>query len=83
MIPDEAWQDAEGDGSRLLAILTINGTFHHLEAIRVIEQDGEQRAWNEEFEEALTALDAFGGDGAFETTTIRDIEYVIVVTPFQ
>jgi hypothetical protein len=82
-IPDDAWWDAEGDGSRLLAILDINGTLHHLEALCVIEHDGEQRARNEAFEEALSALYQFGGSDPFETTQIGDANYVIAVTPFQ
>ena len=82
-IPDNGWQDTEGDGTRLLATLVINGTYHHLEAIRVPEGDSEQRATNPIFEDALTALYAFGGDGAFETTGIGDVAYVIAVTPFQ
>lgn len=81
-IPDDAWQDTEGDGTRLLATLVINGTSHHLEAIRVTEGDSEQRATNPIFDDALTALYAFGGDGAFETTGIGDAAYVIAVTPF-
>ena len=82
-IPDHAWQDTEGDGTRLLATLVINGTYHHLEAIGVTERDSEQRAINPMFEDALTALYAFGGDGAFETTVAGDVAYVIAVTPFQ
>jgi hypothetical protein len=82
-IPDDAWQDTEGDGTRLLATLVINGTYHHLEAIRVTEGDSEQRAINPVFEEVRSALYAFGGDGAFETTGIGDVAYVIAVTPFQ
>ena len=82
-IPDDAWWDTVGDGSRLLAILIINGTFHHLDAIRVTERAGEQRAWNDASDDALDALYQFGGEGAFETTTIRGGEYVIAVTPFQ
>ena len=82
-IPDDEWWDTEGDGSRLLAVLNINGTLHHLEAIRVIDRDGEQRAWNDSFDEALDALYQFGGEGAFETTEIGDAVYIIAVTPFQ
>jgi hypothetical protein len=82
-IPDDAWQNTEGDGTRLLATLIINGTYHHLEAIGVTEGDNEQRAINPIFDDALTALYAVGGDGAFETTIIADMAYVIAVTPFQ
>jgi 6-phosphofructokinase len=78
------WQDTEGDRSHLLAILVISGTFHHLEAIRVIEdEDGRQRAASPDLEDTLDALFTIGGDGPFDTVTIRGETYVLVVIPFQ
>ena len=64
-------------------ILNINGTLHHLEAIGVIDDEGEQHARNDAFAEALSALYQFGGDGVFDTTVIRNADYIIAVTPFQ
>jgi hypothetical protein len=41
--PDQ-WNDAEGDGSRFVAILIINGVSLHLEALEVrADTDGVQR----------------------------------------
>jgi hypothetical protein len=82
-VPETAWrEDLHGD--RLRSILVINGTFHHLEAIRVIDDDdGIQQAASEELAETLEALYAIGGEGAFDTVTMRGSEYVLVVTPFQ
>ena len=82
-IPDDAWmEDRKGD--RLLAILVVNGTFHHLEAIRVIENDdGIQQAASEDLSETFEAIYAIGGEGPFDTVTMRGSEYVLVVTPFQ
>jgi hypothetical protein len=82
-IPDTAWRE-DLNGDRLLAILVINGTFHHLEAIRVIEDDdGIQQAASEELVETFEAMYAIGGEGPFDTVTMRGDEYVLVVTPFQ
>jgi hypothetical protein len=82
-IPDDAWmEDRKGD--RLLAILVLNGTFHHLEAIRVIDDDdGIQQAASEDLAATLNAMYAIGGEGPFDTVTMRGSEYVLVVTPFQ
>jgi hypothetical protein len=82
-VPEDVWMD-DGNGDRLLAILVINGTFHHLEAIRVIEDDdGVQKAASEDLAETFDAMFQIGGEGAFDTVTIRGTEYVLVVTPFQ
>jgi hypothetical protein len=83
-IADGDWMNGGVDDDHLTAILVINGTFHHLEAIRVIEDaDGHQRAASPAFEESLDALYALGGDGPFDTVTIRDASYVLAVIPFQ
>jgi hypothetical protein len=82
-IPDDAWVE-DRNGDRLLAILVLNGTFHHLEAIRVVEDsDGVQQPALEDFAETFEAMYAIGGEGAFDSVTMRGAEYVLVVTPFQ
>lgn len=82
-VPDNAWME-DRNGDRLLAILVLNGTFHHLEAIRVIEDDdGIQQAASEDLVETFDAMYAIGGEGPFDTVTIRGGDYVLVVTPFQ
>jgi hypothetical protein len=82
-IPDDAWMEDRG-GDRLLAILVLNGTFHHLEAIRVVEDDdGIQQVASEDLAETFEAMYTIGGEGPFDTTTVRGAEYVLVVTPFQ
>ena len=35
IIPPGLWTDADGDASRLICVISINGTLMHLEAIRV------------------------------------------------
>lgn len=82
-VPDDAWME-DRDGDRLLAILVLNGTFHHLEAIRVIEDDnGIQQAASEDLAATFEAIYAIGGEGPFDTVTLRGGEYVLVITPFQ
>jgi hypothetical protein len=44
-IADDDWMNGGDNADHLTTILVINGTFHHLEAIRVIEdEDGRQHA---------------------------------------
>ena len=83
-IPDDDWMNGGNDAHHLTTILVINGTFHHLEAIRVIEdEDGRQHAAAPDFEDSIDAMFTIGGDGPFETVTIRGETYVLVVIPFQ
>jgi hypothetical protein len=82
-IPEDAWMEDQS-GDRLLAILVINGTFHHLEALRVIEDDkGIQKTASDDLAETFDAMYQIGGEGPFDTVTMRGAEYVLVVTPFQ
>jgi hypothetical protein len=84
MIPDDDWMNGGEDGNHLTTILVINGTFHHLEAIRIIEdEDGGQRAASPDFEDVVDGMFLIGGDGPFDTVTIRGETYVLVVIPFQ
>jgi 6-phosphofructokinase len=72
------------DNDHLTTILVINGTFHHLEAIRVIEdEDGRQHAASPDFEESIDAMFTIGGEGPFDTVSIKGDPYVLVVIPFQ
>jgi hypothetical protein len=83
-IPDDDWMNGGADTNHLTTILVINGAFHHLEAIRVIEdEDGRQCAASADFEDSIDALFTIGGDGPFDTVTIRGETYVLVVIPFQ
>lgn len=84
-IPDDAWMNGGENADHLTTILVINGTFHHLEAIRIVEDDDEQQqhASSPEFEASIDALYELGGDGPFDTVTIRGATYVLVVIPFQ
>ena len=36
-IPDDDWMNGGDNADHLTTILVINGTFHHLEAIRIID----------------------------------------------
>ena len=83
-IDDEDWMNGGDDDDHLTAILVVNGTFHHLEAIRVTEdEDGIQVAASFEFSDTLDAMYQIGGDGPFDTVTIRGKTYVVAVIPFQ
>jgi hypothetical protein len=83
-IDDEDWMNGGDDDDHLTAILVVNGTFHHLEAIRVTEdENGIQIAASPAFADALDAMYQIGGDGPFDTVTIRGATYVLVVIPFQ
>ncbi|HEX8411820.1 MAG TPA: hypothetical protein VF883_23430 [Thermoanaerobaculia bacterium] len=83
-IADDDWMRSENDDDHLTAILVINGTFHHLEAIRVIEDDdGIQGAASDAWSTALDAMYEIGGDGPFDTIAIRGGTYVVTVIPFQ
>ena len=83
-ISDADWMNGGADTNNLSTILVINGTFHHLEAIRVIEdEDGRQQAASADFEDTVDAMFTIGGDGPFDTVTIRGDTYVLVVIPFQ
>jgi hypothetical protein len=83
-IADEDWMNGGDDDHHLTAILVINGTFHHLEAILVTEsEDDPQVAASPAFEDSLAAMYQIGGDGPFDTVTIRGKTYVLVVVPFQ
>ena len=83
-IPDDDWMNGGADTNHLTTILVVNGTFHHLEAIRVIEdEDGRQHAASPDFEDSIDAMITIGGDGPFDTVTIRGETYVLVVIPFQ
>ncbi len=84
VVPEDAWMDCDSDKGHLIAILVINGTFHHLEAIRVIEDDdGIQQPASTTLEETFSAMYEIGGEGPFDAISIRGDQYVLVVTPFQ
>ena len=84
IIPDDDWMNGGDNADHLTTILVINGTFHHLEAIRIMEdEDGRQHAASPEFEESIDAMFQIGGEGPFDTVTIRGERYVLVVIPFQ
>lgn len=83
-IAEDDWMNGDDDNNHLTTILVINGTFHHLEAIRVIEdEDGRQHAASPDFEDSIDAMFTMGGDGPFDTVTIHGLEYVLVLIPFQ
>ena len=83
-IADDDWMNGGEDNNHLTTILVINARFHHLEAIRVLEdEDGQQHAASPDFEESLDAMFQIGGEGPFDTVTIRGESYVLVVIPIQ
>jgi hypothetical protein len=83
-IPADAWMNGGDTADHLTTVLVINGTFHHLEAIRIYEDDdGRQHATAPEFEETLEAMYQIGGDGPFDTVYINSDSYLLLVIPFQ
>lgn len=83
-IPDADWMNGGDDANHLTTILVINGTFHHLDAIRVTEDDeGHQRASADEFADTVDAMHRIGGDGPFDTVSVNGSSYVLVLIPFQ
>jgi len=83
-IPDDDWMNAGDNADHLTTIIVINGTFHHLEAIRICEDDdGRQHAASPEFEEIVDGMFMIGGDGPFDTVYIKGDSYVLAVIPFQ
>ncbi len=83
-ISDDDWMNGGEDSNRLTTILVLNGTFHHLEAIRVIEdEDGRQHAASPDFGDSIDGMFLIGGDGPFDTVTIHGLEYVLALIPFQ
>jgi hypothetical protein len=83
-VADDDWMNGGDNADQLTTILVINGTFHHLEAIRIIEDDdGRQHAASPEFEEIVDGMFLVGGDGPFDTVSIKGDSYVLVVIPFQ
>ncbi len=82
-VHDDDWMSGGADRDHLTAILVINGTFHHLEAIRVLDDDdGHQHATSPDFADSIDVLYALGGDGPFDSVTIHGASYVLVVIPF-
>ncbi len=83
-IADDDWMNGGKDNDHLTTILVINGTFHHLEAIRICEdEDGRQHAASPEFEESIDGMFLIGGEGPFDTVSIKGDAYALVVIPFQ
>lgn len=83
-LPGTRWYDVHGDASRLRRIITINGTFMHLDAIHV-EYVGEgrvQSAVSDRDAADFALLCQFGTEGQFETTDIDGRHYVLIATPF-
>jgi hypothetical protein len=84
IVPPARWPSAEGDDSRLICVISINGTFMHLEAIRVRSRGRSriQQAVHAKHQGDFDLLCQFGSEGQFETTEINGKSYVLVATPF-
>ena len=83
-IPDDDWMSGGDNADHLTTILVINGTFHHLDAIRIYEdEEGRQHAVDPAFKETIEAMYQIGGDGPFDTVYIKGDSYLIVAIPFQ
>jgi hypothetical protein len=84
IIPPGMWTDADGDASRLICVISINGTLMHLEAIRVryVGRSRELRPFSSNHDADFEHLCSYGSDGQFETTDINEKKYVLVATPF-
>lgn len=90
-IPESAWESIGWEGvdsaeiqnrDRLLAQVSVCGTWHHLEAYRVAyDDDGCMVLANPDMERELmpTLQDLY--NGCYETTTIGGHEYVLFMFP--
>lgn len=86
-IPVDAWQPngpEDDPTSRLLSSLVIYGTYHHLEAYAVTEdENGIQVAAHPIFQSNLDGMYEVGEpDKAFECVTIGLRQYVLAMTPY-
>lgn len=84
-IPDDEWQPNPGLNDPLSGLagptVIINGLPMHMEAWQVVNSDEGQEAvdtWAEEYFGLRGAVHAYG---AFQTLTIGDREYVVVLSP--
>ena len=84
IIPPGMWTDTDGDASRLICVISINGTLMHLEAIRVryVGRSRELRPISSNHDADFEHLCRYGSEGQFETTDINEKKYVLVATPF-
>jgi hypothetical protein len=79
-VPNELWQDVDGDGSRLLATLIVNNVPLHLEAV-VVRRDGELFGWLSSPELDAAYADS-GVDGGWQTVRIGERDYVLHAVPY-
>ncbi len=84
LIPPGMWLDVDHDGSRLKCVISVNGTFMHLDAIQVYYAGREcrQRPVARRLQEDFELLCRYGSEGQFETTDINGKPYVLVATAF-
>ena len=84
-IADSDWMDAgEDENNHLTMNLVINGKFHHLDAIRIVEDaGGRQHAASPDIRDIFDAMFMLGGGDPFTTMPIRDGTYIVLVVPFQ
>lgn len=87
-IAETAWREAPvsekcGQGRRLFAEVGVNGWWFHAEAWEVADDESQvQRATDPECEEQLGAIHAaLGCDGPFQTLSIGERRYVVVIYP--
>lgn len=79
----------EEEPGYLLGTMTINGQFHHMEALRVVDVDGMQEVWQPEDKEwnnnhqRMDGIQAYY-DGYYLPTEVDGFpgEYVIIITPY-
>jgi hypothetical protein len=86
-IPEDAWEATGWDDpttdacDRLNAQVVINGTPHHVEAYRAIDDGGYIKLANPAMEEGhMPVLQALYG-GGYSLTTIRGESYVVFMFP--
>jgi len=88
-IPDSAWRpcgnEDEPGGERgvLAAAVTVNGTYHHAVAYRVVEEAHDFQRVEQRDEDVDHYVAACGASGSFVTTTIAGAPYLVFVTPFD
>lgn len=87
-IPNSRWEacgdELAGDRhDRLLTTIVVNGCPMHLDARRIIADDGSQQAFAAGAypDDAGPLSDALGADGPWQTIGLGDAEYVLFASP--
>ncbi len=81
-VAPSSWTDTEGDASRLITTVLVNGCNLHLEAFVVERIGGAQTSLTRD--DDLAAIHAaVGAQGPWETCCIDGRDYVLIASPYS